>query len=68
MTYRIGTIRSLNTSTIEQEPDGREVLALTVAERVHQLRKGRCPLDLEEDLIVIVCYFDIQVLGLGLFF
>lgn len=65
---RIRTVRSLNTSTIEQEADGRKVLALTVAERIHQLRKGSCPLDLEEDLIVVVCDFDIQVLRLGLVF
>ena len=66
VTYRLRTITWLNTCSIEQKADSRLSLALTFAKSVHELRKLGGTLYFEEDLIVVVCDFDIEVFGLWL--
>lgn len=39
---------------------------MALAKGIHELRKGRGALDLEEDLIVVVRDLDVQMLALGL--
>jgi hypothetical protein len=60
-TYRIGAIMILNLLTIEQESDRLPVLALTLTESVHQFLQLSGALDLEEDLIVAVGDFDVEM-------
>lgn len=62
MTYRFGVVGRLHTLAVEQESYTISGLALPVAEGVHQLLKLGCPLDLEEDLIVVVGDLDVQML------
>lgn len=47
---------------IEKKSHRSRVLALSLAESIHQLLEFRTPLDLEEDLIVVVSDLDVQVL------
>ena len=65
-TYRIRTIGRIDTSPVEQKTDSRELLALTIAEGVHELGEGGGSFDLEEDLVVVVSDFDVEVLRLRL--
>ena len=67
MTHRLWTITGLNTSSIEQKADVGQRLTLTLTECVHKLRELSCALYFEEDFIVIVCHFDVEVLGFGSF-
>jgi len=60
-TYRIGAIMILNLLTIEQESDRLPVLALPLAESIHQFLQLGGALDLEEDLIVAVGDFDVEM-------
>ena len=39
---------------------------MTLAEGVHELREGGGTLDFEEDLVVVVCDLDVEMLALGL--
>jgi len=41
-------------------------LSLTLTEGVHELRESGGAFDLEEDLVVVVCHFDVEVFGFGL--
>jgi hypothetical protein len=66
-THRVGAICRIYTSTVKQEPDSFQVLALAFAKRVHQLGKGGGSLDFKEDFVVVVRHFDVEVFGLGLF-
>jgi len=59
---RIWAICGLDATAIEQETDGSGSLALSLAEGIHQFLESRCPLDLEEDFIVVIRDFDIQML------
>ena len=63
--HRIGAISSIYTTTIEEESDRVWSLALSLAEGVHQLLQGGCALDLEEDLIIVVGNFDVEMLSLS---
>lgn len=56
-TYWVRTVRRLYASAIEKETNGRKGFTLTVAKGVHKFWQSRRPLDLEEDLVVIVCHF-----------
>lgn len=70
-TYCIRTVSRLYSIPIKQESDGIRRFALTLAEGIHQLLQRRRPLDLEEDLIIVIRHLDIQVFRchrlLGLF-
>jgi hypothetical protein len=63
--YGIGGIRRLDSLAFEQETDGGERLALAFAEGQHELLELRVPLDLEEDLVVVVRDLDVEVLRCG---
>jgi len=54
----------LNPTSIEEKTDRSGSLALSLAESVHQLLKGRRPLDFEEDLVVVIGDLDVEVLTL----
>jgi len=58
----------LYATSVEQESNGVGGLALPLAERIHQFLQRRCPLDLEEDLVVVVRNLDVEVLADGLSF
>ena len=62
-TYSVGRIARLYSGSVKEEPDGSGGLPLTFAKRVHQLLQLRGALDLEENLIVVVCNFDIEMLA-----
>lgn len=61
-TYSIGSIFRPDTSAIKQETDGRHLLSLAFTESVHQFLELGRSLYLEEDFIVVVGNFDIQVI------
>ena len=60
-THAIRAIGRLNTTAIEEEADGVGCFALSLTEGVHQLLQGCCALDLEENLIVIVSDFNVEM-------
>lgn len=62
---RIWAISSLYTTAIEEESDRVGSLALSLAEGVHQLLQGGSTFDLEEDLIVVIGNFDVEMFGLA---
>ena len=59
--YRIWAIRSLYATAVEQEADRIRGLALPLTEGIHKLLQGCGALDLEEDLIVVVGNFDVEM-------
>ena len=61
-TYRVRAIARVDTNAIKQEANCIGHLALTVAERIHELLELGSPLDLEEHLVVVIGDFDVQVL------
>ena len=63
--HRVRTISRLYTTSIEEESDRGGSLALSLAEGIHQLLQSRCPLDLEEDLVVVIGDLDIEMLALA---
>jgi hypothetical protein len=67
-TYRVWVVLGCNALAVKQEAHARDVFALAIAERVHELSKGRSALNLEEDLVVVVGNLDIQVLALTTIF
>lgn len=58
-TYGIGAVLGAHSSTIEEESDSGGLFSLAVAEGIHKLFKLRGPLDLEEDLVVIIGDLDV---------
>lgn len=60
---RVRGVSRLHTLTLEEETDRRHVLALALAKGVHELLKLGTALDLEEDLVVIICHLNIEVLS-----
>ena len=66
-TYRFRTIGGVDPRAVEQEAHGSYLFPLTIAEGVHELGELGRPLDFEEDLVVVVGHFDVEVLGFGLF-
>jgi hypothetical protein len=61
-TYSVRVVGGPNTGTLEEESHARNVLALAIAEGVHELAELSCALNLEEDLVVVVGDLDVQVL------
>lgn len=64
-TYSVWGILRPYTGAVEQEPNGRHLLSLTVTERIHQLFELCRPLDLEEHFVVVVRHLDVEVLHGG---
>ena len=62
MTHGIGAVSRIYTRSVEQKADGCHLFTLAVAESVHELRERSRSLDLEEDLIVIVGHFNVEML------
>ena len=67
MTYRIGAISRIDPSAVKKKPHSGWCFALTLTKSVHELAEGSGALDLEEDFVVIVGNFDVEVFTLGLF-
>lgn len=65
-THRIGTISGIDPGPIEQEADRARGFALTLAKGIHELRKGSGAFDFEEDFIIVVRDFNVEVLRLRL--
>ena len=53
----------LNALAIEQESDTLRILATPFAKGIHELLELSRALDLEEDFVVVVCHFDVEMLG-----
>lgn len=66
ITYRVWVIRGLHALTVIQETDAGDALALAVAEGVHELLELSRALDLEEDFVVVIGDFDVEVLSLSI--
>lgn len=64
--YRFRAIGGVYPRPIEQEANRREGFALTLTKSVHELGKSGRTFDLKKDLVVVVCDFDVEVLGFGL--
>src|SRR5277367_109935 len=62
-TYRFWAIFRSYALTVEEETDALGFLALTITKGVHQLLKSSGTLDLEEDLVLIVRNFNVEVFG-----
>lgn len=65
-TYRFRTIGGVDPRAVEQEAHGGYLFPLTIAEGVHELGELGRPFDFEEDLVVVVGDFDVEMLGFGL--
>ena len=66
-TYSVRSIRRLNTDAVKQEADSACLLALTIAEGIHELLELRSALYLEENLIVVVRDLDVELRrGMGI--
>ena len=63
--YRFWTVGGLHTATVKEESDRGGSFALSFAEGIHQLLEGGRPLDLEEDFVVVVGHFDVEMLALA---
>ena len=63
-TYSLRRIRWLNSRSIKEEAYAGGGLALALTEGIHQLLQLGGALDLEEDLVVVVRNFDVEVLSL----
>lgn len=57
----IRRISRLHARTVKKEAHRADGLALAFAKRIHQLLQLGATLDLEEDLVVIICDFDVQM-------
>jgi len=66
-THRLRVIRRIHPRPIKQEPAAPDILSLALAESIHELFQRGGTLDLEEDLVVVVGDFDVQVFADGLF-
>jgi hypothetical protein len=64
-THCFWAICRLNTASIEEETDRSGSLALSLAESIHQLLKCSSPLDFEEDLVVVIGDFDVEMFTLA---
>lgn len=64
-TYRVGGVFGAHSCSIKEEANCGHLLALALAESVHELLQLGRPLDLEEHLIVVIGDLDVQVLRGG---
>jgi len=55
----------LNTAAVEEETNGSGSFALSLAEGIHQFLQSSSPLDLEEDLVVVVGNLNVEMLTLA---
>ena len=62
-THRFGCIIATDSRAIEEESDSRSFFTLTLTECLHQLVQASRSLDFEEDFVVAICDFDIEVLS-----
>lgn len=60
-TYPFWRVFGAHTCAIKEEAYGGGLLSLTITERIHELLQGGGAFNLEENLIVVVGYFDVQV-------
>ena len=67
MAHRVRTVSRIDPRPIKQEANRLWGLALTLAEGVHELRKGGGALDFEEYFVVVVCHLDVKVFAFRLF-
>ena len=65
ITYSLGVVRRVHSLPVEEETNTRDVLALTVAERIHEFLELGSPLNLEEDLVVVIRHLDVEVFRLA---
>lgn len=68
VTHGVWAITWVDSCTVEEKSNRGGCLSLTLAKGVHELRESGGTLDLEEDLVIVVCDFDVQMLALGLVF
>lgn len=64
-TYSLRRVVRSNSSTVEEKADGRQLLALAIAEGIHEFLQLGSALDFEEHLVVVIGNFDVQVLDGG---
>lgn len=67
-TYSFRCISRLDSGALEEEAARGDGLALPLAKGRHELLQLGGSLDLEEDLVVVVADFDVQVLRVGRLF
>lgn len=63
-TYRFWSVVWIYADTVKQKPHAGWWFALALAESIHQLLKGSSALDLEEDFIVGIGDFNVEMFGL----
>lgn len=63
-THAVRTVGSLHPLTIKQKANAARVLAAAIAESIHEFLESGGLLDLEEDLVVVICDLDVEVLRL----
>ena len=61
-THSLGGVRRGDTLAVEEEAAGVDCLALTLAESFHELIEFRGLLDLEENLVMVVRHFNVEML------
>lgn len=66
VTHGVWAIIGVDSCTIEEKSNRGGCLSLALAKGVHELREVGGTLDFEENLVVVVCDLDIQMLTLGL--
>ena len=64
-TYRVGCVIGLNTLPLEQEPDRVHSFALALAKSRHEFVEFGTALNFEEDLIIVIGNFDVQMLAIN---
>lgn len=60
-TYSIRRVSRLHACTVKKEAHRADGLALAFAKRIHQLLQLGAALDLEEDLVIVICDLDVQM-------
>lgn len=60
--HRVGVVSGIHSLAVKEESHAAGCLALALAESVHELLQLRRTLDLEEDLVVVVRDFDVEML------
>jgi hypothetical protein len=63
--YRVWVVLRGYALAVEEEAHARDVLALTIAEGVHEFSESRCALDLEKNLVVVIGDLDVEMFALA---